>query len=187
MDASVAGPRPSRRWYAVGPLVLVVGIVVAAVLNNLSQRIPEPVSTFHTGESVEVELAEDGLTILLGDGWEPGAHFRCLVRDSNGEEVTLTYGLTSLEVTHDGTDWHPAYKTSYEQPPGTYTVECAADVGRIEVGVAPAYDLNDPPFRVLVNVAWLGGVAGCVITTVVVLILRRRSRQRLRATAVGAA
>lgn len=116
--------RPSALWYLAGLPPLTFGIAASVLIGGMAGVAPEPVATFHTCERAEVELAEEGLTVLLGKGWKAGVSVRCSVHDADGEPVPLTYGITSQEVTSQGTKWHPAYETSDPQPPGRYTVGC---------------------------------------------------------------
>lgn len=177
-------PRPAAIWYLVGLLPLILGITAAVTISRMSDPVPAPVVTFPAGERVEVELAEEGLTILLGPGWTAGVSVRCAVFDVVGESVPLTYGFTPDEVSYQDVSWHPAYETSDPQPPGRYTVECDASGDEIEVAVAPIRKHSQETlFSTLVSVSWLAGLAGSVIATVIVFVLRRRSKRRPRAVA----
>jgi len=171
---------PSRLWYLPGPVVLVAGIVLTSLFLQWSERVPAPVETFETGETVEVTLQEEeGLTILLGDGWSHDNTTKCAVADRYGDKVSVTYGFPEREVVHEGEEFHPAYETSDDVPPGTYTVSCLETGGEpIHVGVAPA-DTDSERFHDLAVVPWTTGLAVCVIATVAVYVVRRRARARL--------
>ncbi|MEU8798951.1 hypothetical protein [Spirillospora sp. NPDC048819] len=94
-----------------GLLPLAIGIAASVAIGMMAGVAPEPVETFRTGERVDVDLAEEGLTVLFGKGWKAGVSVRCSVHDADGERVPLTYGNTTQEVTFQGTEWYPAYET----------------------------------------------------------------------------
>lgn len=169
-------PRPSNVWYLAALLSLIVGIAGAIVVSRMAEIAPEPVETFRAGGRAEVVLADEGLSILLGRGWTVGVSVRCTVLDADGERVPLTYGPSWMEVTYRGSDWSLVYETSDPQPPGRYTVACGAEGEDVEVAVAPI----SPPgafFDTLLYVSLLAGFAVSVTMTVVVFILRRRSKR----------
>ncbi|TDC74544.1 hypothetical protein [Actinomadura sp. 7K507] len=179
-----APARPSALWYLTGVQPLVIGIAASIVIGGMTGIAPEPVETFRTGERAEVELAEEGLTVLLGKGWTAGVSVRCSIHDADGEPVPLTYGTTQQEVTSRGTEWHPAYETSDPQPPGRYTVLCDAGGNGVEVAVAPIQERSQRAlFDTLQYLAALAGLALFLIVTMIVLVLRGLSRKRGRAAA----
>jgi hypothetical protein len=169
-------PRPSAGWYLAALLPLILAITAAVVISRMSGKAPEPVETFRAGEQTEVVLAEEGLSILLGRGWTVGVSVRCTVLDAGGQRVPLTYGASRREVTYQGSNWSLVYETSDPQPPGRYTVACDAEGEEVEVAVAPI----SPPgafFDTLLYVSLLAGFTVSVITTVIVVVLRRRSKR----------
>ncbi|MFI8551458.1 hypothetical protein [Spirillospora sp. NPDC077959] len=159
-------------------LPLIIGIAASVTVGAMASAAPEPVEAFRTGERADVELAEEGLTVLFGKGWKVGVSVRCSVHDADGEPVRLTYGNTSQEVTFQGTKWYPAYETSDPQPPGRYTVLCEADGNDIEVAVAPSREQGQGQlFDTLQYVTLLAGLAVSMAVMLLIFVLRQRSKR----------
>lgn len=170
--------RPSALWYLAGLLPLAIGIAASVAIGMMAGVAPEPVETFRTGERVDVDLAEEGLTVLFGKGWKAGVSVRCSVHDADGERVPLTYGNTTQEVTFQGTEWYPAYETSDPQPPGRYTVLCDAGGNDVEVAVAPSRERGQGRlFDMLQYVTLLAGLAVSMVVTMLIFVLRQRSKR----------
>src|SRR5699024_10907525 len=168
---------PSRGWYVLAAVVLVLGLAGGGTLITLGvTSFPNPTATVHSsGEPERVQLDEPGLTIFID---RTGVSGRCQVLDENDENISLAPIKGSESVSVNGNHWYVVLRSPGEVPPGTYRVSCRSEASDAQFAVGPHQSVLGSLGKLFVGLgtAFFGVLVAFVVW--LVTFLRRRSARR---------
>lgn len=171
--APAAEPRPRRRWFAVGALLLVLAGVVFAVglFTTVSRGTDTDVEALVRGGGqpigASVPVGEERMLFVPAGQPAP----RCQVTDAEGRGLPLRSPSTSTTVTVDGVTWTGF--ALFTSPTEGIEVGCETTVDRLRIG-SPLGSGFVVGLLVTVLLPMMLGVAGLVvlITTTVLWFTR---------------
>ena len=168
---------PSRGWYVLVAVVLVLGLAGGGTLITLGvTSLPAPTATVpSSGEPEPVQFDEPGLTIFID---RTGVGGRCRVLDENDERIALAPVKGSESIDVNGHHWYVVLRTPGEVPAGTYRVSCRSEASHARFAVGPHQSVLGSLGTLF---AGLGSAfVGVLVAFVVWLVtfLRRRSARR---------
>lgn len=167
--------RPSKVLYGVAVGVFVLALVGAALLGYRAfANFPGPVAELTSGDSSQVTLDVEGLTVFVESHAEAG---RCEATDDAGAPVELRPTRGTETVTAGGTEWRVLLRSADAEPPGTYTVTCRTSE-RAQFGVGP----HTSVFSAVATIFGAFGLAllGSLIAVIIGLVTFFRRRSALR-------
>lgn len=178
--------RPSRLWYWLSPIPVLIGTAIAIVLLvGLVKQLDTDLDHFQTPGSDTVTMDKnDEKGIYLQTAGTAGARgasqvtLSCSVRDAREESVALrdTSGFT-LTINDDVYVEQSRFKAPAD---GTYRVSCSEPSG-VPVAVGPHIAVRRflGPIAGMI-VAFLAGIAGTALIAVVTAVRRSSHKQRLQ-------
>lgn len=169
--------RPSRVWYVVAAVVVVLALAGAGTLIAFGVTgFPNPTATVPaSGESKRVQLDDPGLTVFID---QTGVSGRCEVTDQDDENVDLAPIKGNESVSVNGDQWYVVLRSPGEVPTGTYRVACQAEAADAQFAVGPHQSVFGSLGKAFagLGIAFVGVVAAFVIW--LVTFLRRRTARR---------
>lgn len=161
-------PRPRRRWFAVGALLLVLAGAVFAV--GLATTVSRGTDTDVVallrgpGQPIGAGVPVDEERMLFVEQGEPAP--QCRVSDAEGRELPLRTPGTGTTVTTRGVTWSGF--ATFTSPTQSIQVECATPVDRLRVGspLGSGFVLGLLVSVLLPMALGLAGLAVLVTTTV---------------------
>lgn len=176
-DAEPAKLRPSRVWYTVAAVVVVLGLAGAGTFIALgATSFPKPTATVpSSGESKQVDLEDPGLTVFID---RTGVSGRCEVLSEDDENIDLAPIKGKESVTINGDQWYAVLRTPGEVPAGTYRVSCTGESADAHFAVGPHRSVFASLGMLFggIGIAFVGVMGAFVIW--LVTFLRRRAARR---------
>ena len=174
--------RPRRVWFVVAAFGIVIGIAlgVGMLVFGITTGAGSRDKKFGDGETVTVSLKPDA-AIYEPEGSPGGGS--CRVTSASGQAVSVARPGYRFTTSSNGESWQLAGLVRVPSA-GEYQVTCTGGDGRYAVGQAPR------PSRLLIGILsmigfFMVGVAGGVVTIIVVAVRRSRYRTRFAARPMG--
>ncbi|MBF4160449.1 hypothetical protein [Nocardioides acrostichi] len=181
LQAPPSGPqkyRPRGLWWAVGGVLLVLGIVVFAVGIVFSVK-----SAFATDASVPLDGSPHQITLEdTGERYvwaSPDDSGTCKVEDADGNAVDLSRP-TATYTRDKGSGEQQAY-LRFDPPSTELTVTCSSQSGTGEVEIGPAVDGSAFAGGIIAGILGglvLGGAGFIVLLVTLILTLSRPKRPK---------
>lgn len=175
--ARPAKPRPRRRWFVVGAVLLLAAVAVFAVglVRTIGGATRTDAVVDATASQVDVEV-EPGVERMLyvPQGTPPPA---CTLTDASGQALDLRPSGVSTTVTAGGRTWLGA--GTFTSPTPEVSIRCDAEAGTlVRVGAPLGRDFVAGLLLTILGPLVLGGAGLVVLVTTTVLWFTRPARPR---------